>query len=605
MRSLADAEARSPRRRRWFAAALLLAALAMTLVLREPAAEARARDHVDAETALARYGFYLEDVAHSAGVDFVHAAPNLDARLQPIMPLIAAHGAAVSIVDFDRDGLPDMYVTTSAIGGRNALYRNRGDGTFEDVAAAFGIADVNRAGSGASMGAVWGDFTNNGYDDLFLYKWGRQELYRNDEGRGFTRVSEALDLPPWLNANTAVWLDYDGDGWLDLFVGSFFPDDVDLWNLHTLQFLPASFEYARNGGSNYLLRNRGDGTFEEVGARLGLTSTRWTLAAGAADVTGNGFPDLLVANDFGVSELYINDSGRGFREVGRSSNIGRSPKSGMNASFGDLFNRGEWAMFVSNIAEAGILMHGNDLWVRTGVNGGAPVYRNVATALGVDLGGWTYGAQFADLDNDGWLDLVVANGFVSGEHRDSYWYDYSKVATGHRGIIADARNWPALNGRSLSGYQHTLFWLNDGAGGMINAAGAVRAERPYDGRAVAVADLWNRGVLDVVIANQRGPLQVLRNAVVPGRGWIAFELRGTTVNRGAIGAELRLFRDGRQQLQQVDGGSGFAAQRDRRVHFGLGTATQVDSVVIRWPGGTRQTIHAPAAGRLHTIVEPR
>jgi hypothetical protein len=233
------------------------------------------------------------------------------------------------------------------------------------------------------------------------------------------------------------------------------------------------------------------------------------------------------------------------------------------------------------------------------------VFRNAATALGVDLGGWTYGAQFADLNNDGWLDLVVVNGFVSGEDRQSYWYDYSKVATGHRSIIADADNWPALAGRSLSGYQRDLFHVNDGAGGLVDASAAVVADSGFDGRGVAVADLWNRGMLDVIIANQRGPLQVLRNRVAPGRHWIGFDLRGTRSNRGAVGAELRLFWSGRTQRQQVEGGSGFAAQRDRRLHFGLGAATQVDSAVIRWPSGTRQVLRAPAADTLHVVTEPR
>jgi hypothetical protein len=586
------------------AAGLLLAAIGATLVLRRAPIEGDAAA-ASAPAALERHGFVLEDVARAAGIDFRHAAPELDARLAPIMPLIAATGASVSITDYDRDGRVDIYTTTSAIGGRNALYRNLGDGRFEDVAGALGIADVNAPGTGVSMGGVWGDYDNDGDEDLFLYKWGRQELFRNEGVGGFVRASDALDLPARVNAGTAIWLDYDRDGWLDLLVGGFYPADVDLWNLHTTRFLPESFEYAHNGGRNYLLHNRGDGAFEDVADALGLTSTRWTLAAAAGDVDGDGWPDLLVANDFGVSELYVNEGGRRFRDVSRVSNIGRVPKSGMNASFGDLLNRGEWALFVSNIAEPGILMHGNDLWLPAGTEDGAPVFRNAATALGVDLGGWTYGAQFADLNNDGWLDLVVVNGFVSGEDRQSYWYDYSKVATGHRSIIADADNWPALAGRSLSGYQRDLFHVNDGAGGLVDASAAVVADSGFDGRGVAVADLWNRGMLDVIIANQRGPLQVLRNRVAPGRHWIGFDLRGTRSNRGAVGAELRLFWSGRTQRQQVEGGSGFAAQRDRRLHFGLGAATQVDSAVIRWPSGTRQVLRAPAADTLHVVTEPR
>lgn len=557
-----------------------------------------------AAEALERYGFVLEEVSGLAGIGFRHEAPVLDAKLEPIMPVVAAFGAAVSVVDFDRDGWQDLYVTNSAVGGRNALYRNRGDGTFDDVAARWGVAAVNARATGVSMGSVWGDYDNDGYEDLFLYRWGRPELFHNDGGRGFTRVSERLGLPAWLNANTAVWFDFDADGWLDLFVGCFYPADVDLWNLPHTRILPESFEYAQDGGRNYLLRNRGDGSFEEVGEVAGLRTTRWTLASATADVDGDGDPDLFVANDYGVNELYLNEGGRRFREIGRGAGLARTPKSGMNASFGDVFNRGEWILYVSNISEPGVLIHGNDLWVPTHDPGDEPGYRNLAGALGVELAGFAFGAQFGDLNNDGWLDLFVTNGYVSGETRDSYWYDYAMVTGGYRDIIADADNWPAMRGRSLSGYQEDRVWLNSGGGRFRDVTRAVGAASTYDGRAVALADLWNRGVLDAVVADQRGPLLVYRTTADPTHGWIAFALEGTRSNRSAIGAEVRLYAAGLHQLRQVEGGNGFAAQNQRRVQFGLGTVAALDSVVIRWPSGTVQMIGAPAINTLHVVREP-
>ncbi len=555
-------------------------------------------------TAIERHGFAFEEISDSIGIRFSHAPPALDSKLDPIMPVVAAYGAAVSIVDVDRDGWQDLYVTTSAIGGQNALYRNRGDGSFENIAARLGVADLNRQATGVSMGAVWGDYDNDGYEDVFVYKWGRPELLRNDRGRSFERVTDGLGLPAWINANTAVWFDYDADGWLDLFVGCFYPAEVDLWNLPHTRIMPESFEYAQNGGRNYLLRNRGDGSFEEIAETVGLTTTRWTLAAAAADVDGDGDPDLFVANDYGINELYVNDGGRGFREVGRAAGVARTPKSGMNASFGDVFNRGEWILYVSNISEPGVLIHGNDLWVPTHDAGADPTYRNLAGALGVEIAGFAFGAQFGDLNNDGWLDLFVTNGYVSGETRESYWYDYSMVAGGHRNIIADAGNWPAMRGRSLSGYQEDRVWLNDGAGRFHDVTRAIGAVNAHDGRAVAFADLWNRGVLDAVVTNQRGPLLVYRNTVTPNHRWITLDLEGTRSNRSAIGAEVRVYGDGVRQLRQIEGGNGFAAQNQRRVHFGLGSASQLDSIVIRWPSGIVQAIPAPATNTLHRIKEP-
>ena len=557
----------------------------------------------DTAAALANHGFYLTEVSHAARIDFVHQGPTLDAKLATIMPEVASMGASVSIVDFDRDGWPDIYVTNSAEGSKNHLYRNMHDGTFKDVAKELSIADVNQPGTGVSMGAVWGDYDNDGFEDVFLYKWGRPELFHNDGGKHFTRVTDQTGLPAWVNANTAIWFDYDGDGLLDLFIGGYYAETVDLWHLQTTRMMPESFEYAKNGGRKYLFHNLGAGKFEEVSAKLGIDSRRWALAASAADLRGSGHQDLFIANDYGVSELYFNN-GKQFREVGEETGVGFAPKSGMTAAFGDVLNRGEYAIYVSNISEDGVLIQGNNLWVPEQVKSEAGVrYENMARALGVEMGGWSWGMQFGDLNNDGTLDVYLTNGYVSADRNKSYWYDFSKVAGGNSSIIGDAANWPAMEGRSLSGYQQKRVWINDGAGKFNDVAQAVGATDTYDGRSVALADLWNRGVLDVIVTNQRGPLLIYKNTVVPGNSWIDFELEGSTSNRSALGAEVKLFWNGRQQVQTVSGGSGFCAENQRRLHFGLGRNPQVEKAVIRWPSGKFQTIDNPAIGQIHKIKE--
>ena len=234
-------------------AVFFVAMVASPLVIRRMAARREiAKSALDARTALARHGFYLREVAHAAGVDFIHEGPTLDHKLDHIMPQVASMGASVSIVDFDRDGWPDIYVTNSAEGSRNALYHNLRDGTFKDVAEEMGIARVNEAGTGVSMAAVWGDYDNDGYEDLLLVKWGRPELYHNDSGHGFTRVTATAGLPAWVNANSAIWFDYDGDGLLDIFIGGYYSEDLDLWHLTSTRIMPESFEYAKNGGRKYL-----------------------------------------------------------------------------------------------------------------------------------------------------------------------------------------------------------------------------------------------------------------------------------------------------------------------------------------------------------------
>jgi hypothetical protein len=456
------------------------------------------------------------------------------------------------------------------------------------------------------MGAVWGDYDNDGYEDLFLYKYGRPELFHNEGGKTFTRVTDRAGLPSWVNANSAIWWDYDRDGHLDLLLAGYWSEDIDLWHLKTTKIMPESFEYAENGGRKYVLHNRGDGTFEDTTTALGLTSRRWTLAMGAADLFGSGYPDLFLSNDYGIPQLYRNDAGKRLVDVGRETGVSRTPKSGMNASFGDVFNDGRLAIYKTNISEPGVLVQANDLWVPRARAGEPGIeYENLASSLGVDLGGWSWGAQFGDLNNDGRQDLYLTNGYISAGDRTSYWYDFAQIAVGHSQIIADASHWPAMRGRSLSGYQRKRVWINDGAGHFSDVAQEAGVTDTYDGRAVALADLDNDGALDVLVANQRGPLLIYTNTIAPGRHWLALDLEGTASNRSAIGARVEVRWNGQRQVQEVSGGSGFSAQNDRRLHVGLGTSTTVDAVEIRWPSGRTQTIDHPEIDRVLHVTEPR
>lgn len=557
-------------------------------------------------TALDRYGFQLEEVSSEIGINFVHKSPKLDPVLEPIMPIVASMGASVAVADFNNDGWIDIYLTNSRKGTKNALYENLGNGKFKNVAVEMGIAKLNMDNYGVSMGAVWGDYDNDGYPDLFVYRWGNPVLFHNDDGKGFTKVPQDMTgFPDWVNANTAIWFDYDDDGYLDLFLGGYYRANLNLWHLKTTQIMPESFEYAYNGGRNYLFHNNGDGTFTEVAGEMGLTSHQWTLAATAADLNGDGWTDLVIANDYGVDQLFINQHGDYFRNIADRTGIGAVPKSGMNVAFGDVMNQGNIDIYISNISQGGVLVQGNNLWVPHENSEESLHYVNLAGNMGVELGGWSWGARFGDLNNDGFLDLYVANGYISGRKGSSYWYDYSLVTGGNKHIIADANNWPALNGRSLGGYQQNRLWINDGAGRFHDVADAVGDTLRQDSRAVAFADLWNRGVLDIIVANQGGSVSVFKNTVAKDHNWIGFKLTGVQSNRSAVGAQVVLYWNGRQQKQVVTAGSGFSSESQRRVHFGLGTVDSVQKAVIYWPSGQKQTLQSPEINQLHKIKEPK
>jgi hypothetical protein len=543
-------------------------------------------------------GFTLHDETAQAGIRFVHHRATFDPKIAGIEPHVAGVGASVSVTDFDGDGKPDLYFTDSRFGYPNALYHNKGDGTFEEVGASAGVGDLNKPGEGVSMGAVWGDIDNDGREDLLVYRYGYLSLFRNVDGHKFVDITEQAGLHRWVNSNGAVWLDYDRDGLLDLYVTAYFRD-LDLWHLTTTRIMHNSFEYADNGGKNLLFHNLGGGKFEDVTDRMGVGSTRWTLAAASADFDGDGWPDIYLANDYGPEELYLNDHGRGFKLT--TAGLEAESKSGMSVALGDAFNRGKLDAFVTNISERGYIFQNNNL--RLNEMTGARRFRNVAEGQIADAG-WAWGAQFGDFNNDGANELFVANGFISADRDKSYWYAMSKIAGANGALFEDAATWPAFGSASLSGYERSRVYLNRGVAGWVDVAAKVGANDLYDGRAVAVADLSNRGAVDVIVANQNQPAILYRDLPDSTNHWIGVHLVGTRSNRSAIGAEVLLEASGLSQRRVIDGGSGFASQNDRRLHFGLGTREWVDRLVISWPSGEKQIVTRPPIDRIVTITEP-
>ena len=542
----------------------------------------------------------LSEVAHVSGIDFVHQSPTLDPKVQHIAAHIAALGACVSVADVNNDNWPDLYFTSSRFGAANALYLNQKDGTFRDVAAEAGVAQLNRPGEGGgvSMGAVWGDYDNDGYEDLFVYKWGYPQLLHNLGNGTFADVTEQSGLRHWMNSNGAVWLDFDRDGLLDLYVTGYFRSDIDFWHLRTTRIMQHSWEFATNGGKNLLFKNLGNGHFADVTDSMGVGSTRWTLAAAAADFNDDGWPDLYLANDYGPEELFLNRGGKRF-ELARAG-LEDDSKSGMAVAVGDVYNRGEHDVFVTNISEKGFLFQGNNLRLNFLKQLGR--FDEVASGVVADAG-WAWGAQFGDLNNDGLLDLVVANGFISADSGRDYWYAMSKIAGAQGNIFEDAKNWPPIGSASLSGYERSRVLLNRGQAGFVDVAQEAGVSDLLDGRAVAMADLFNRGLLDVVIANEKARALVYRNTANPAH-WVELKLVGTRSNRSAIGAEVTVEIGPGRQRQVVDGGSGFCSQNDRRPHFGLGDQG-LGKVTIRWPSGTQQVLNGLAIDQLHVVTEPR
>ncbi len=564
----------------------------------------------EAEDAAAESKRFTE-VTTQAGFTHTHHKPILDHKLDNIMAWVCSVGAAAAAADFDKDGWQDLYVTDSRKGFANFLYRNNGDGTFIDVAARAGVANLN-GDQGTSMDCIWGDYNNDGWPDLYVVRWGTDALFKNNGDGTFTDSTSKCfakrDGSPgtdWANGNAALFFDHNLDGRLDIYVGNYF-DDVDLWHLDSTRIMHNDFEKARNGGSNFLYTQQPDGTFVEASASFDVDDPGWTLAVGSADINNDGWPDLYCADDFGPDQLFVSNRKGGFTNVSDSA-IGFDTKKGMNVDFGDFNNDGWLDIYVANITTAEYLQEGNMLWYNNGSDqAGAISFTDIALETGTYDGGWGWGAKFFDHDNDGDLDILAVNGFISAGE-GNYWYDLASwTVLGEDS--ADAANWPAIGTRSFSGHERFRFWRNDGMNSFSQRAAEVGLDSNQDGRGLVCFDYDNDGDLDIFVANHDQAPHLYRNDAPTNSShnqhWLMVQLEtdsAAKVNRDGIGTRVTLVNKTGRQIRERDGGNGYCGQSDPRLHFGLGGEQRVDLVEIRWPDGGLQYLENIKADQIVVV----
>ncbi len=537
---------------------------------------------------------WFAEVTHQAGIHHRHSNRVFDNPYAKIMAGYTALGASVAVADFDRDGFDDFFITDSSETGKNRLYRNQHNFTFTDVAEQAGVADGNDH-ENASSAALWLDFNNDGWPDLLVIRFGHNQLFQNLGNGHFKDVTRQAGLYRYLNAIAATAFDYDHDGYVDLLIGAYF-QPVNLFNPKTPRFFPEDFETANNGGGVVLFHNNGNGTFTDVTEKAGLKQSGWTLSLGHGDIDNDGWDDLYVACDFGTDRLFHNQRNGTFKDITESA-IGIDNKKGMNVDFGDFDNDGLLDIYVTNITDD-YMREGNFLWR----NNGNLTFSDVSRETGTFDTGWGWGAKFFDYDNDGWLDLYVLNGWVSAG-KESYVPDIFAMITKPGIDLTDARNWPAMGNKSLSGYQKKRLFHNNHGQIFRDDAKRHGLDSELDGRGMGIADFDNDGRLDIIVANANAEPLLYRNIMPPGPHWVEFLLEGTKSNRAAVGAQIRISFDGQQRLSFVNGGSSFAGQSSARVHFGLGTAKSLEKVEVRWPSGLVETYPGMEVDQMHRIQE--
>ncbi|HEX2779245.1 MAG TPA: FG-GAP-like repeat-containing protein [Gemmatimonadaceae bacterium] len=565
----------------------------------------------------------------------------VDPRLRHIAKWLLSVGSSAEVADVDGDGRQDVLLTSplAIASDRVVLWLNRGGMRFErtSVPALAQFAGDPKV-HGLASGALFLDYDNDGDQDLLVVvSFGSPRLLRNmrvETGSpGFEDVTERAGVGGYAISIAANVLDYDRDGHPDILIGNVLdphlreyrdstrlsifalPQPAYPGDRRMFAFMHDGWHDANNGGRNVLLHNRGDGTFETVdAAAMGMPETHWTLAIGTGDFNGDGWTDLYLASDFGRDDLYMNEGGRRFRRVHGAmfGEIGMDTYKGMNSTVADFDRDGRLDVYVSNVHHA-LQAEGSLLWMNRGLDArGDPDFHDEASARGAlneDRFGW--GAANGDLQNDGWTDIVQANGMVDDrlDHRydgcPDYWYVNHKLMQAPRAIHVYADMWGDLRGRCIYPNEARRVYLNRGASArpqFVDAAAVVGLTARDNSRGVALADFDDDGRLDVLIANQHGGPTLLHNVATTdaaANAWIGLSLvgDGRGCARDAAGSTITVRPPGQPPfVREVQRANGLSAEGDQRVHIGLGRWSGAVPVSIRWCGGeTRSYSLAPNA----------
>ena len=531
----------------------------------------------------------------------------------------------VAAGDFDNDGFDDLYVSQPA-GLPNRLYRNRGDGTFEDVTEKSGVGVLDNTAC-----ALFADFQNNGLQDLLVVCGSGPLLFLNKGDGTFALKSDAFKFAnaPQGSFTHASVADYDGDGHLDIYF-CLYSYYLGLDQYH----YPVPYFDARNGPPNCLLHNEGNANFVEKTEAAGLSvdNNRYSFACAWGDSGSSGLPDLYVANDFGRNNLYRNNGNGTFSTVSSSAHV-EDVGAGMSACWTDYDNDGKQDIYVANMwSAAGQRVstqkqfqerapediralyrrhaRGNALYRNLG-NG---EFQNVSQQAAIEMGRWAWCSDFWDFDHDGYPDLYVANGYISAPEQKLERSDLSsffwrqvvaKSPNDSTPSLAYEKGWNALNelirsDTSWSGHERNVVFANNRDGTFSEVSGLLGLDFPEDGRSFVLADLDHDGRLELILKNRNAPqLRILHNGMKDLGDSVAFRLRGTKSNRDAIGTVLTVEAGTLKQTKYLQAGSGFLAQHSKEVFFGLGKPEGPIRCTIRWPSGLSQRFeHLPVNHRI-------
>ena len=522
------------------------------------------------------------------------------------------NGVSVADIDNDNDGFDDLYICQPA-GLPNRLYRNRGDGTFEDITETSGLGLLDNTSC-----ALFADFDNDGNQDAVIVTASGPLLFLNQGGGKFKRRPDAFRFAtaPQGTFTGAAVADYDRDSWLDIYFCLYaYYQGTDQYRY------PVPYHDAENGPPNFMMRNQRDGTFRDVTAESGLNqnNTRYSFCCGWSDYNRDGWPDLYVVNDFGRKNLYRNNGDGTFTDVAADAGV-EDVGAGMSVSWLDYDNDGAEDLYVGDMwTAAGERISTQAIFKRTSPAEVRALYRkhamgnslfrskgsgfsDVTVSAGVGMGRWAWSSDVFDFDHDGFPDIYIANGMISGPSRSDlnsfFWRQVVANSPDRARFSHDyEQGWSAINeliraDGTWSGFERNVFYANNRDGTFSDVSGAIGLDFLEDGRAFALADFDHNGRQEIFLKNRNSPqLRLLRNVSAKLPASIVFRLRGTKSNRDAIGAVVTIEIDSGPQTHSLQAGSGFLSQHSKELFFGLGEHKGPVQASIRWPSGEVQQVH--------------
>lgn len=512
---------------------------------------------------------FFQEIGQEIGLDFVHSIGD-----DELTNIIQSDGGGAAFLDFDQDGYIDIYACSGTwlegvsksekpaqLPG-NHLYRNKGNGTYEDVTKKAGVG-----GPWFSMGVTVGDFNNDGHPDIYISNYGPNVLLKNNGNGTFSDVTKRANVAGGKECSVgAVWFDYDNDSFLDLYVGNYLEFDPNYKYYYAPDGFPGPLAY--NSQKDVLYHNNGDGTFEDVTEKMGITDIDGrAMGVGAADYDDDGYVDIYVANDHTLNYLWHNEGGKKFVDRGIMSGTAFSQAGeatvSMSVDFADFNDDGLLDLFVSDDSYCSLYENlGNGIFSDKGVSS------NISMAA-AQFVGWS--SSFIDYDNDGDVDIFKTNGAL----------------------------------KHLFGQEDQMFQNEEGGKFRdVSLELGKYFSQEFVGRGACLGDYDNDGDLDIFIVNLNDRCVFLRNNKGNQNNWLTLKLTGTSSNRDGIGARVKLYAGGKTQTAQKKSTTGYLSQNDPRMHFGLAKNEIVDRIEITWPSGKVQTLENIKTNQILEVKEP-